>query len=132
MKMFFSLLLLCAGLSLSAQNEEHPLVQAFFETYEEDSMKALDDIFATNSWFAGNQDAIKNVKFKLREFINLVGEYTGYELINSKSFGESLRKETYMVKYERQPIRFEFEFYKPKDKWMLNNFYFSENMEDEK
>ena len=37
----------------------------------------------------------------------------------------------FLVKYEREPIRFTFLLYKPKDKWEVLNFSFNENMDKE-
>jgi hypothetical protein len=38
---------------------------------------------------------------------------------------------TYIVKYDREPLRFTFFFYKPKDVWRVSNFSYDENISDE-
>ena len=50
------------------------------------------------------------------------GDAVGYEFIRSDVAGESLVKLLYIVKYEKHIVRWEFIFYRPHDKWMLNNF----------
>ena len=38
---------------------------------------------------------------------------------------------TYIVKYDVQPLIFRIMFYRPEDKWMLNNFQFTGSIDDE-
>ncbi|CAL2102228.1 protein of unknown function [Tenacibaculum sp. 190130A14a] len=78
-----------------------------------------------------NKDGIENVKSQLTNFLGLVGDYYGHEKITDKSIGKSYKLVSYMVKYDRQPIRFTFVFYKPKDKWQVQNFRFDDNLDDE-
>jgi len=78
-----------------------------------------------------NKDGIDNIKTQLTSFLGLVGEYYGYELITEKSVGKSFKLVSYMVKYDRQPMRFTFVFYKPKDKWQVQNFQYDDNLDVE-
>lgn len=107
------------------------IVTDFFETYATNPEKALDDIFKTNDWLMKNQDGITSVKSKLNLNIELMGEYCGYEKIIKRQLGKSMVLESYLVKYERQPLRFTFKFYKAKDTWILFNFQFDEDADDE-
>ncbi len=50
------------------------------------------------------------------------GDFIGYEFINSKKIGNSIIRHDYIVKCENHVIRWEFIYYKPKDKWFLNSF----------
>jgi len=61
----------------------------------------------------------------------LLGKYHGFEKIVRKELGESLVLESYLVKYDRQPLRFTFKFYKPNDKWILFNFQYDEDVDEE-
>ncbi len=74
---------------------------------------------------------VENVKSQLLNFTGLVGDYYGYEKITEKSLGESLKLVSYIIKYDRQPIRFTFLFYKPKDVWKIQNFKFDDNLDAE-
>lgn len=104
----------------------------FFETYQKDVAKALDNIYETNKWLAENTKLVNQVKEKLTQFDkNLVGDYYGAEMLDRKLMGESYRLYSYLVKYERQPLKFSFEFYKPKDKWVLISFRFNANISEE-
>jgi hypothetical protein len=38
---------------------------------------------------------------------------------------------SYLVKYDRQPLRFIFKFYKPNDKWVLYSYALDDSLDDE-
>ena len=99
--------------------------------YESNTDQAFDFIFGTNKWMGENKDGTEKVKFQLREYANLMGEYNGFEKLTDKSLGKSLKVSVYLVKYDRQPLRFIFKYYKSKDEWMLYNLKFDENIDDE-
>ena len=117
---------------LKAQTTTQEITDVFFETFEKAPLKAVDYVFGTNKWMVErNKDGIENVKNKLSSFLGLVGNYYGYEKITEKSIGKSLKLVSYMIKYDRQPIRFTFIFYKPKDKWQVQNFQYDDKLDDE-
>ena len=78
-----------------------------------------------------NSDGIKNVIFELDKNINLIGNFIGQEEIKSKTVGSRFRFASYFVYYRRQPLRFTFELYKNNDGWMIWNFQFDSNYDDE-
>lgn len=117
---------------LKAQSTTEEIITEFFESYETSPQKAIDYVFGTNKWMIDrNKDGIENVKSQLTNFLGLVGEYYGYEKITEKSVGESFKLVSYMIKYDRQPMRFTFVFYKPNDKWQVQNFKFDDSLDDE-
>jgi len=117
---------------LKAQSTTEEITSEFFKTYDKSPQKAVEYVFGTNKWMIDrNKDGIENVKSQLTNFLGLVGDYYGYEKITEKSVGKSFRLISYMIKYDRQPIRFTFVFYKPKDKWQIQNFQFDDNLDDE-
>lgn len=117
---------------LKAQSTPEEITAQFFKIYEESPQKAVDYIFGTNKWMTDrNKDGIENVKTQLTSLLGLVGDYYSYEKITEKSIGESYQLVSYMIKYDRQPLRFSFVFYKPKDKWQVQNFKYDDNLGDE-
>jgi len=117
---------------LKAQSTTEEITTEFFKTYEKSPQKAVDYVFGTNKWMIDrNKDGIENVKSQLTNFLGLVGEYYGYEKITEKSVGKSFKLVSYMIKYDRQPMRFTFVFYKPNDKWQVQNFKFDDSLDDE-
>ena len=50
------------------------------------------------------------------------GNYIDYEFISSKVIGKSIIRHECIVKCENHILRWEFFYYKPKNKWFLNSF----------
>jgi hypothetical protein len=118
------------GLSEGGKAGYEPIVKKFFEIFKTgDTNKAVDYVFSTSNYI--NKDSVIQVKNQMMNMKSLVGSYHGFELINSKKIGKSLISITYLVKYERQPIRFRFTFYKPRDEWMILSFAFDDNLDTE-
>ncbi|WP_333698551.1 hypothetical protein, partial [Bacteroides congonensis] len=78
--------------------------------------KSLNDIFASNKYFANNAQSVANVKEQLISLADSLGEYCGYEVVSRNVIGTSLIHYTCIVNYEMRPVRFFFTFYKPQDK----------------
>jgi hypothetical protein len=127
--LFFSLTLF--PLISFGQNTTEGLTNEFFRKYESNTDSAFDFIFGTNKWMGENKDGTEKVKFQIREYANLMGEYIGYEKLTDRSLGESLNVAVYLVKYKRQPLRFIFKYYKAENDWMLYNFKFDESIDDD-
>ena len=118
--------------NVTAQNTIEEITNEFFKKYSKSPKKAVDYVFGTNSWILErNKDGIENVQNQLHNAIELVGKYYGHEKITEKSIGKSYKLVSYMIKYDRQPIRFTFVFYRPQEKWQLQNFQFDDNLDDE-
>lgn len=128
---FISILFLFAGSTLFAQTTYKEITDKFFSIYSKDPIKAVDYAFSTNKWFDRKEDATTNLKNKLKNLIDLCGEYYGYEELTQKSAGTSLLIVTFIIKYEREPLRFTFLLYKAKDIWRVNNFSFDEDIDTE-
>ena len=92
----------------------------------------IDNLYATNRWLNRASDATTNVKNKLSELTeDYVGKSHGYELIVKKELANSYVLVSYFVKYDRQPIRFTFQFYKPTNQWLIYKFTFDADIDDE-
>ncbi|MDX2130023.1 MAG: hypothetical protein SFU91_13400 [Chloroherpetonaceae bacterium] len=114
------------------QTTPEELINSFFKEYSKNTNKALDDLYATNPWTSRIKDGIEKIKKDVNGFIvDYVGKYYGYEPITKKQFSDSFVLYSYLVKYERQPMRFTFEFYKPNDKWILYSFKYDTEFDDE-
>ena len=114
-----------------AQQTPDQMTTLFFEKYETDTDGAFDYIFATNPWMQKNKDGSEKVKFQIREFKTISGAYTGFEKIRETQLGEGFKVDVYLVKYERQPLRFVFKYYKAKDTWVLYNLKFDDKIDEE-
>jgi hypothetical protein len=78
-----------------------------------------------------SEDQIENVKIKLTGTLKLLGDYAGYNLVTRKTVGEHLVLYIYMVRYDRQPLRFSLLFYKPSNEWRLFNFSYDDSIDEE-
>jgi hypothetical protein len=105
------------------QTPDEGLIKNFFNGYSKNPSKSIDDLYATNPWSVRIKDGIENIKKEINSYTeDYVGKYYGYELITKKQFSESFILYSYLVKYDRQPMRFIFKLYKPNDKWTLYSF----------
>ncbi|HKK12463.1 MAG TPA: hypothetical protein VJ945_06500 [Flavobacteriaceae bacterium] len=132
MKKLLIVLLISTSGTLFAQSSPQDLIDIFFTTYSKDAGKAVKDLYATNKWTERIKDDIDKVVGTVNGFTeSYMGKYYGYEIITTKKFSESFVLYSYLVKYDRQPIRFIFKFYKPNDKWVLYSYALDDNLDDE-
>ena len=112
-------------------NTPEKLCEHFFMLFETDSDIAVDFIFSTNKWFnTSSMPQLAESKGKIKKLFYL-GNYRGFELASKKLFSPSLVLITYIVKYDRQPIKIEFYFYKPEKNWQIQTFRFEEDLKND-
>lgn len=132
MKKIFLIGLLFYSFNSVAQDDPQKIIDKFFNLYTtKNANEAVDYIFSTNKWMDDSKDQIENVKFKLNGTLKLLGDYTGHSLITTKMVDEHLTLYTFMVRYDRQPLRFSLLFYKPSTEWRLLNFSYDDNLSSE-
>ncbi|MCA0363017.1 MAG: hypothetical protein LCH67_03180 [Bacteroidetes bacterium] len=132
MKSTIIVIMILASSNLFAQSSPQKLIDTFFATYEKDAGKAVKELYATNKWTERIKDDIDKIIGTLNGFTeSYMGKYYGHELITTKKFAESFVLYSYLVKYDRQPIRFIFKFYKPNDKWVLYSYSLDDSLDDE-
>lgn len=123
-KLFVITLIFSINLFGYSQNSPEEIVERFFMEFEsKGSSVALDNLYKPNKWITRNADAIVQLKSQM-EGLNedYVGKYYGYETILEKKLADSFILISYLVKYDRQPIRFTFQFYKPNKEWIIHSF----------
>lgn len=100
-------------------------IDKFFSLYENGQKnEAVDSIYSTNPWVAAAKDQIQNVRNQLLSIDKLVGQYHGKVKVDEHNIKERFTHITYLALYDRQPVRFEFEFYRPKEQWIIYSFSF--------
>jgi hypothetical protein len=98
--------------NIFAQSEPQNLLDSFFKVCENDAGKAVKDLYATDKWTERVKDDIEKIVATVNGFTeSYIGKHNGYEIITTKKFSESFILYSYLVKYDRQPIRFIFKFY---------------------
>lgn len=125
------LLFICVGTVKAQQTTPAEISKKFFELYATKPMDAIDLIFADVKKNKQINDDITAIKKNLKVTIDQDGEYYGYEPITEKGIGNTVKLLSYIVKYDRQPVRFVFVFYKPKDAWKIYTFQFNTNLDEE-
>lgn len=132
---FFLLFCLLGPSALWGQNPDtDQLIKSFFDVYEKNRPgEAIDLLYSTNSeeWLQQIQESIDNVKAKFQGLPAIVGAYHGYEKLNEETLGSCFKTIIYLVKYDRQPIRFTFQYYKPQDQWRLYGFSYDDDLLDD-
>lgn len=132
MKKLLIVLLISISGTLFAQSSPQELIDTFFATYEKDAGKAVKELYGTNKWTERVKDDIDKVIGTVNSFTeSYMGKYYGYEIITKKKFAESFELYSYLIKYDRQPIRFIFKFYKPNDNWVLYSYALDDSLDDE-
>lgn len=113
--------------------EPEEYINNFFLTYQSQNIDiALDSLFSTNPWLMErSKDDIDNIKSQLTSYSYILGKYQGFELISSRKIGNCLQQYMYIVKFDRQPLRFNFIFYKAFNIWKLQNFRYDDNLSEE-
>ena len=129
----FTVVILLASCNKQPKQEEYDnYSKIFFSKYETEGVdKAVSYIFSTNPIISQDDEQIVNLKRDLMEAAKQLGEYCGYGLITTKKATNDYVYCSYLIKYKRQPLRFSFIYYKPKDKWVLHKFTFDNEVEKE-
>ena len=134
-KIFFVLcpVLLFLSVTAARAQEETPVTisKKFFELYASKPMDAIDYIFSGMKLNKQVSDDITAIKKNLKVTIDQGGPYYGYDLITEKGVGNNFKLLSYMARYDKQPVRFIFVYYKPNDKWKIYTFQFNTNLDDE-
>ncbi|NLA23401.1 MAG: hypothetical protein GX879_00385 [Bacteroidales bacterium] len=113
-----------------SQNEPEEIFEVFFDTFKEDVNKAIDYLFSTNDLISPQQEGIRSLKERLEMSRKLLGNYYGHELIQLEYAGDSYRRYTYMLRYDRQPVKIIMVVYKPNKVWKLQNLNFEDKMDE--
>jgi len=111
-------------------SEPEKIVDNFFNTYTLNGpRKALNTLLPTNKYIS-TQDA-DSVAVKLERLVVDLGDFQGLEKIRESTYGKGITHLTYVVKYSRQPLRFNFKFYQPGNGWRIQNFSYEVDFLDE-
>lgn len=111
----------CSGKKRSAPSEPLKTTEAFFERYEHDGPnEAIKSLLLTNKYFP--EQVTDSIAIKLQSLTKELDDYQGYELIRVRTYGKGITLLSYVVKYTKEPLRFNFKFYDPGNGWRIQNF----------
>jgi hypothetical protein len=127
-------LVLSFGCNLTfGQLTSQSLVDKFFNDYEKKGAKiAVEELYKTNVWTSRIKDQVDDIKSKLENYNEeLVGKYYGYVFIDKIESSDCFAIYSYLLKFDRQPLRLTFKLYKPSDKWILYSFSFDVSFDED-
>jgi hypothetical protein len=105
------------------------IIDSFFTMYEKAGFEnAVYNLFETNHNATYNRNEVLSLVTLFNETVVLLGDYYGHEFICGSWIGNSLRLYSYIVRYKSEPLKFTFVFYKAKDEWVIQNFYFDNSL----
>jgi hypothetical protein len=106
------------------------IIDPFFETYRINGPKnAISKLLGSNKYIP--QDVTDTVAVRLERLAKGFGKFQGVDKVSTLHYGKSIVEVTYLVNYERQPMRFKFQFYQPGTGWRIQDFrYHSDFMND--
>jgi hypothetical protein len=127
------LLLMCVfHTNLIGQVTPEQITTRFFSLYEDSgSTKALAYIFATNKNIDPNAEEFVKLVNQLQHVSQEFGRFHGADLISRNQAGANLVMYIFLGKHEIAPLTFKLLFYKPRDRWQLQNFRFDNNIDEE-
>jgi hypothetical protein len=135
MKKVPSLILACAlapAAPAAGDGPYHQRIERFFTLLQEGkSAEAVDFLYADNPWMSKSQDAVMNVKNQLASAEPLLGKLRGHDLLQERMLAERFVYLSYLAAYERQPIRFVFEYYRPESEWRIFGFSLDDTLDDD-
>jgi hypothetical protein len=130
--LFGLLLAIFSAASFAAEDYEQVIGKFFSILGEGKTTEATDYLFSSNPWMGkAGVDQIQNVKTQISSLPKLMGTLRSKEKIIEEKVGDNYIYLVYLGLYDRQPIRFKFNFYRPDGKWRFQNFSFDTNVAED-
>jgi hypothetical protein len=124
MKIFYTFFVILLGSFQFSFAQETPesMVGTFFSSIAEGNFsQAVDYIISTNPNLKNDSTLEATLTNNLKASHTRNGVYCGYELIEKEQVSESYINYSYYIKYMNNPVRINFTFYKPREKWQVNS-----------
>lgn len=131
--MKLSILLIATLFSFSSLAADYQSeIDEFFRLYQSGKVdEAVDSIYRTNKYVSSIPDQIQQVKTQLNALGGLVGDIHNIGRIDTYSVGDDFVHVTYLATYDRQPVRYEFQFFKVKSGWRIYSLSFDDDLTNE-
>jgi hypothetical protein len=124
MKIIYRLFLLMIFFTQFSFGQETPesIAESFFNYVQEGMYsKAVDYLVSSNPNLKNDSTIITRLAKNLEVAYTRNGAYCGYELIEKDQVSASYSSYVYFIKYLNNPVRIQIDFYKPREKWQVNN-----------
>lgn len=133
---YYLMLLLLASLginakSLSSADEMQILTNSVMKSVAANQMKGGLEKLRPYIVFPMSEFDVQlnNIDMQLPMISQRFGKSIGYDLIAEEKLGDSLVQYAYLQKFERHVLVWRFIFYKPEKEWLLNTFYFNDQVQ---
>jgi len=132
MKSILTVVAMVFGITaIHAQNTPDALMDQFVNEFRDSSTLAVRNAFNTNPWIQENSEEVDNLVTQIEEVLKYLGDYLDAERIEKIQLSDRLVVYTYLMNYERQPVRYIFELYKSKNNWMFYNIQYNLSFSEE-
>jgi len=112
-------------------NSPEKICDHFFFLMQDNSDNAVDFLFSTNPFFdLANMPQLDEIKGKLNKLFYF-GNMHGWDFSSKRELSPNLSQYIYIARYTRQPIKVEFNFYKPDKRWQIQTFRFDEDFKND-
>lgn len=136
MKYLISILIFAVSLSanavesLSSKKEAQSLAKSVMESVSKDQFKdGLSKLRPYTVVPVAEFDVqMGQMDMQIPAIAKRFGKSIGYDFVKTEQLGESLIQYVYLQKFEKHVMVWRFIFYKPKDKWLLNTWYFNDQV----
>lgn len=114
-----------AALRAQAATDYLQEISAFFATIRKGQPKeAAERLLSTNAEAASRLDNKLSVENGLERMKDTLGAFKDFNIVKEKKIGDRIVYVLAFANYEKQPVRFEFIFYKPEEQWLFLNVNF--------
>jgi hypothetical protein len=75
------------------------------------------------------KEIVETLKIRTSTALKMFTKPLGIEYVKEQRYGKSIVRVVYLIKYDRQPLIWEFYFYKPQAEWKLLDLRFSDKLD---
>jgi len=113
-------------------NRPKEIINKYLELYMQEEIEtAFETLFATNPYMSAKDSSVIQLSIQINNAVKQVGKCRGYSFVTQKNFSDDYILYSYILKHDLQPLRFNFIFYKPIDKWQIQNVSFDVDFDSE-
>ena len=127
----------CVGMQVEAASNDrtgyYKIMDRFFELLgEQKPGEAIDSIYASSPYLDKITDQVAHLKVQfVASNESTFGKYHTRDILIDKEIAGRYAYVYVFVAYDRQPLKMEFHFYRPQEKWVLQKFSYSADVDDD-
>lgn len=127
-RLIFAIALAIAAGFAHAQMAPGMRFETFLSNVSADSDGALEALFAGSKIAVTKPQAWAAMKAQTKRALAAYGKPLGFEKMNERDFTPSLKRLTYLQKFELYPVVWHVFFYRAKDEWVANSVIVNDNI----